>query len=129
LALGVANRVFMMENAYYSVITPEGCASILWGDSAHAPEAAAALALTADKLLKFKLIDGIIKEPLGGLRGEVLSVAGQLKTIILTVLEELTSRDGEKLADERYKRLRKIGVFNEDKFFELAQGMRLIKGD
>ncbi len=129
LALGVANRVFMMENAYYSVITPEGCASILWGDSAHAPEAAAALALTADKLFKFKLIDGIIKEPLGGLRGEVLSVAAQLNEILLAALTELTGWDGEKLADERYKRLRKIGVFSEDKFYELAQGMRLIKGE
>lgn len=129
LALGVADRVFMMENAYYSVITPEGCASILWGDSARAAEAAGALALTAEKLLKFKLIDGIIKEPLGGLRGEVLSVADELREIVLAALEELSELNGDKLVEERYRRLRKIGVFSEDKFFELAQGMRLIKGE
>jgi len=129
LALGVADRVFMMENAYYSVISPEGCASILWGDSARAAEAAGALALTADKLFKFKLIDGIIKEPLGGLRGEVLSVSKALTETILTALEDLSERDRKELVEARYQRLRKIGLFSEDKFFELAQGMRLIKGD
>ena len=109
LGLAVANKVYMMENAYYTVITPEGCASILWSDSAYADKAAEALQITADFLLKSNVIDGIIKEPLGGAHYDPDTACCNLKDMILKGLNELSKISSDKLADDRYKKYRAMG--------------------
>lgn len=129
LALGVADRVFMLENAYYSVIAPEGCASILWGDASQAEEAASTLRLTAEDLLRLSLIDGIIEEPLGGAHHDILFVSDRIKSRIVAALTEIGSTPVEKMIADRYQKLRRIGVFSEDKFFELAEDIKLIRSD
>ncbi|MDI6892058.1 MAG: acetyl-CoA carboxylase carboxyltransferase subunit alpha [Actinomycetota bacterium] len=113
LALGVADRVFMLANAYYSVISPEGCASILWRDDSKASEAAEALCLTADKLLDFEIIDGIIEEPLGGAHHDPDFTSQGIKKVLIDSLGELGAYPSDKLVEERYRRLRKIGCFRE----------------
>jgi len=113
LAFGVGDKVFMLENAYYSVISPEGCASILWRDESEAPKAAEALKLTADDLIKLAVIDGIIKEPLGGAHNDPSFVALGLKNALVKALKELKKYSKEKLVEKRYQRLRKIGHFKE----------------
>ncbi|HDP70312.1 MAG TPA: acetyl-CoA carboxylase carboxyltransferase subunit alpha [Actinobacteria bacterium] len=113
LALGVGDRVFMLENAYYSVITPEGCASILWHDETRASEAAKALKLTANDLLKHNIIDGIIDEPLGGAHRGFELTANVLKKILMDNLIELKKVPVQKLLNIRYERLRKIGAYKE----------------
>jgi acetyl-CoA carboxylase carboxyl transferase subunit alpha len=114
LAFGVANHIIMLENAYYSVITPEGCASILWQDQANAAEAAEALSLTADKLLKMGIIDLVIDEPLGGAHHGPDAVAARLGEAIESKLEELTLKSANETTAERYERFRRIGSFQED---------------
>ena len=109
LGLAVANKVYMMENAYYTVITPEGCASILWSDAAYADKAAEALQITADFLLKSNVIDGIIKEPLGGAHYDPETACNNLKDIILKGLKELSKLDSDKLVEDRYKKYRAMG--------------------
>ena len=109
LGLAVANRVYMMENAYYTVITPEGCASILWSDASYAGKAAEALQITADFLLKSNIIDGIIKEPLGGAHYEPEVAFNNLKDTILKSLTQLDSYDAKKLIADRYKKFRDMG--------------------
>ncbi|NCO68794.1 MAG: acetyl-CoA carboxylase carboxyl transferase subunit alpha [Nitrospirae bacterium CG_4_10_14_3_um_filter_44_29] len=116
LALGVADRIYMLEHSVYSVISPEGCAAILWkkdGEltSDEFSKAADALRLTAKDILGFKIIDGIIPEPLGGAHRNPEAVAKSISEIIMQSIEELGSKSGGKLVDERYKRLRKIGSF------------------
>lgn len=111
LALGVANTVLMLENAYYSVITPEGCASILWRDDSRASEAAEALELTSEKLLARGLIDGIIKEPLGGAHKAPALAARDLKRALVSSLNALLVKSPEELVEERYARLRSVGSF------------------
>lgn len=116
LALGVADRLYMLEHSVYSVISPEGCAAILWkknGDlgTEEFSKAADALRLTSQDLLKFKIIDDIISEPLGGAHRNPEAVAKSIKTIITKSLEELSAKTSGKLIEERYKRLRKIGSF------------------
>src|SRR4051812_14576900 len=91
LALGVANRVYMLENAYYSVIAPESCAAIIWRDSGKAPQAAAALRLTADDLLSMKLIDGIVPEPPGGAHLDPETTARSLRSTLKQGLGELSA--------------------------------------
>ncbi|MEW6188619.1 MAG: acetyl-CoA carboxylase carboxyltransferase subunit alpha [Actinomycetota bacterium] len=113
LALGVGDKTLMLENAYYSVISPEGCASILWRDESKAREAAQALKLTADALLNLRVIDGIVKEPLGGAHRDPSFVARELKSILVASLRELRSYPPDKLLERRYKRLREIGIFEE----------------
>lgn len=116
LALGVADKLYMLEHSVYSVISPEGCAAILWkknGDlgTEEFSKAADALRLTSQDLLKFKIIDDIIPEPLGGAHRDPEAVAKNIRTIITKSLEELSAKTSGKLIEERYKRLRKIGSF------------------
>ena len=113
LALGVGDKVFMLENAYYSVISPEGCASILWKDGSKAPEAAEVLKLTAENLLEYGIIDGIIDEPLGGAHRDIDLVAYKLRNTLLGALKELKNIPLETVLQSRYQRFRKIGAFQE----------------
>jgi len=119
LALGVADRLFMLEHSIYSVISPEGCAAILWkknGDLSveDFARAADALKLTAQDLLNFKIIDGIIPEPPGGSHRDPEGTAKKISEYIITALEELKTKPPGKLIEERYKRFRKIGSFKEE---------------
>ncbi len=113
LAIGVADRIFMLEYAIYSVISPEGCAAILWGDAAKAPEAAEILKLTTPELLALGVIDGIIREPLGGAHRNYEETAGEIKTALRENLDALASRPRETLVSERFEKFRRIGVFEE----------------
>src|SRR4051812_10772777 len=113
LGIGVADRVLMLENAYYSVISPEGCAAILWKHRKYAPEAAAALKLNAAELVKLGLVDGVIPEPLGGAHRDRVATAENLKKVIVDALTELEKLPTDKLIDQRYKKFRKMGVFEE----------------
>ena len=111
LAFGVANRIYLLENSYYSVITPEGCASIIWENPKKAPQAAEALKLTSEDLLSMGLIDGVIKEPLGGAHRDPASVFYEVRKVLLKSLEELSKKDSEELRQERWKKFRQIGEF------------------
>ncbi|HEY3271352.1 MAG TPA: acetyl-CoA carboxylase carboxyltransferase subunit alpha [Geothrix sp.] len=109
LALGVADRVLMMENAIYSVISPEGCASILWKDASQAPKAAAALKLTAPHLLELGIIDSIVKEPLGGAHSDFDAAASALKEAVVEAFSELSELSAEQLVEERYQKFARMG--------------------
>jgi acetyl-CoA carboxylase carboxyl transferase subunit alpha len=111
LGLGVANRVYMMENSIYSVISPESCAAIIWRDAAHAEKAAAALRLTATDLLELKLIDGIIPEPGEGAHAEPDQAAFQLANTLHQAIAELSALSPAQLIDERYQKFRQMGNF------------------
>ena len=113
LGLAVANRVYLLEHAYYTVISPEGCASILWRDASKAAEAAEALKITAPDLLKFGIIDGAVKEPLGGAHHDYKAMADELKKTIISSLDELSGMSGEELKKSRYEKFRKMGAFLE----------------
>ena len=113
LGLAVANKVYLMEHAYYTVISPEGCASILWRDSNKNLEAATALKITAPHLLKFGIIDGMIKEPTGGAHTNYEEMAASLKDTIKTALQELEGMSGEELRNQRYDKYRAMGAFLE----------------
>jgi acetyl-CoA carboxylase carboxyl transferase subunit alpha len=113
LAIGVANRVLMLEHAIYSVISPEGCAAILWGEAAKAPEAAELMRITAPDLLKLGVIDGIVREPIGGAHRNWEKTAENLRGPLRDALWELRSRTPEELVADRYEKFRKIGVFEE----------------
>ncbi|MBC7002877.1 acetyl-CoA carboxylase carboxyl transferase subunit alpha [Photobacterium sp. BZF1] len=109
LAIGVGDCVNMLQYSTYSVISPEGCASILWRDSDKAPQAAEAMGMTADRLKELELIDNIIEEPLGGAHRNVVEMSGSLKKQILATLEELDQLDTEALLERRYQRLMSYG--------------------
>jgi len=111
LAIGVGDRTLMLEYATYSVITPEGCASILWKTAEKARDAAEALGLTAPRLLELGLIDQIIKEPLGGAHRAPEEMAGRLKGVLLGQLEQLERLDPHTLLEQRYQRLRSFGRY------------------
>ena len=113
LGIGVGNKVLIMENAYYSVITPEGCAAILWKDRAYSAKAAEALRLTAKDLLEFKLVDGVIAEPLGGAHKDYDGAAAEIKKTILSELAEMEKMTSEELVNQRYDRFRRIEFFME----------------
>lgn len=113
LGLAVANRVYLLEHAYYTVISPEGCASILWRDASKASDAAEALKITAPDLMKFDIIDGEIKEPLGGAHHDYQAIADELKSTILKSLDELSKMSGDELKKSRYEKFRKMGAFLE----------------
>jgi acetyl-CoA carboxylase carboxyl transferase subunit alpha len=113
LGIGVADRVLMLENAYYSVISPEGCAAILWKHRKHAPEAAAALKLTADNLQELGLIDGVIHEPTGGAHRDPSAMADTLTSTIASAIETLNAIPLKQLLEERYAKFRGMGVFSE----------------
>jgi acetyl-CoA carboxylase carboxyl transferase subunit alpha len=114
LGIGVGNRVLIMENAYYSVITPEGCAAILWRDPAATPQAAESLRLTSTDLLKLGVVDEVIPEPLGGAHRECEAAAKQLGESLRKHLDELAKLSPEKLREQRYDRFRAIGVFVDE---------------
>jgi acetyl-CoA carboxylase carboxyl transferase subunit alpha len=111
LALGVGNRVYMLENAVYSVISPESCAAIIYRDSAKAEQAAAALKLTAEDLLRLGLIDGVVPEPLGGAQEDAVAAAGSLKAMLTQSLGELSGLSSNELIQQRYTKFRKMGNF------------------
>ncbi|HEY1717585.1 MAG TPA: acetyl-CoA carboxylase carboxyltransferase subunit alpha [Verrucomicrobiae bacterium] len=113
LGIGVADRVLMLENAYYSVIPPEGCAAILWKDRAATAKAAAALKITAKDLLGFKIIDEIIPEPLGGAHTDTTLTAANLKTHLLKHLEEILALPIAERLKKRYEKFRAHGHFHE----------------
>lgn len=113
LAVGVGNRVLIMENAYYSVISPEGCASILWKDSSRAADAAEALQISAEHLLKMGIVDEIIPEPLGGAHKNPSETARNLKEALIKNLTPLLQLSGEELLKDRYQRFRSYGYFVE----------------
>ena len=113
LGIGVGDRIYVLENAYYSVISPEGCAAILWKERSKSPDAARALKLTAKDLLELRLIDDIIREPLGGAHRNPSETAENIKAVIERDLEMLKGMSKEKLLDLRYAKFRSIGVFKE----------------
>jgi len=110
LGVGVADRVFVLENSYYSVISPEGCAAILWKDGAKAPLAAEVLKLTGDDLVKLGVIDGIIPEPLGGAHRDHQKIAENVRESILKGIKELKSLSKDDLLKSRYTKFRSMGV-------------------
>jgi acetyl-CoA carboxylase carboxyl transferase subunit alpha len=111
LALGVGNHVFMLENAVYSVISPESCAAIIYRDSSKAEQAAAALKLTAEDLLRLGLIDGIVPEPVGGAQEDPIAAAGSLKAVMTNSIGELKKLSCNELIQQRYEKFRKMGNF------------------
>ena len=111
LAIGVGDRTLMLEYSTYSVITPEGCASILWKSADKARDAAEAMGITANRLIEHKLIDRIIPEPLGGAHRDPTAMAAILKETLLNELAELEKNDIPTLLENRYKRLRGYGAF------------------
>jgi acetyl-CoA carboxylase carboxyl transferase subunit alpha len=124
LALGVGNQVFMMENSVYSVISPESCAAIIWRDSAMAELAAAALRLTAEDLLNFGLIDGIIPEPPGGAQEDPDAAAELVRAKLRDALEELGQLSKNELVEQRYMKFRRMG-----NFFSARASRTLVAGD
>ncbi|OGG96460.1 MAG: acetyl-CoA carboxylase carboxyltransferase subunit alpha [Candidatus Lambdaproteobacteria bacterium RIFOXYD12_FULL_49_8] len=115
LALGVANRVLMFEHSIYSVISPEGCASILYGDGSRAQEAAQNLKYVARELSKLGIIDGIIKEPIGGAHAKPEEALDNLKAEVLKNLKDLKKLNPEALVEDRWEKFRQIGVFAESR--------------
>lgn len=113
LGIGVADRILMLENAYYSVISPEGCAAILWESRIHAPEAAEALRLTAQDLHQMGLIDEIVPEPEGGSHRDWDKSAQLLEGVLLRTLEEVCALDPGTLVRRRYEKIRRYGVWEE----------------
>lgn len=111
LGLAVANKVYLLEHAYYTVISPEGCASILWRDASKNLEAATALKITAPDLMKFNIIDGMIKEPTGGAHTNYELMASELKKTILEAYNELKDMSREELRNQRYDKFRAMGRF------------------
>jgi acetyl-CoA carboxylase carboxyl transferase subunit alpha len=111
LGIGVCDRVLMLENSYYSVISPEGCAAILWKDRANAAQAAAALRISARDLLELQIVDEVIAEPLGGAHKDYDATAASLKQAVLKQLELLQSLKTSDLLEARYQKFRRMGVF------------------
>lgn len=113
LGIGVGDRICVLENSYYSVISPEGCASILWRERSKAPEAAEVLKLTASDLYELGIIDDVIKEPLGGAHRDPEMTANNIKKKIIKSLSELEKLSKKELLEARYEKFRKIGIFEE----------------
>ena len=113
LGIGVGNKVMLLENAYYSVITPEGCAAILWKDRAFSERAAAALNLTASDLLRLKIIDGVIPEPVGGAHKDYDTAAKSLADALEDALAEFKNWTPKQLREQRYEHFRSVAFYNE----------------
>ena len=111
LGLAVSDKVMILEHAYYTVISPEGCASILWRDAAMANKAANALKITGEDLLKFKIVDEVIKEPIGGAHYDPELMAANLKDSLLRALNEFKDMSPNELKNHRYNKFRELGVF------------------
>ena len=114
LGIGVGDKVAVLQHAYYSVISPEGCAGILWKSHEHAPKAAAALRFTSDDLARLNVVDDVLEEPLGGAHRDHHQMATRLKTYLSRTLGELEQKTPEELVDSRYEKFRRIGVFLEE---------------
>jgi acetyl-CoA carboxylase carboxyl transferase subunit alpha len=113
LAMAVADEVWMLENAIYSILSPEGFASILWKDSSRAKEAAEVMKITAEDLKNFGIIDRVVKEPLGGAHKNVEETAGNIKAALSETISKLSEYDIEELLNKRYNKFRSFGVYNE----------------
>jgi len=113
LGIGVTDRVLIFENSYYSVISPEGCAAILWKDPAAAPKAAEALKLNADQLEKLGVVDEVIAEPFGGAHNDYEKAAATLRYALQKHLNDLRGMKGDALLDNRYERYRRLGIYEE----------------
>ncbi len=113
LGLGVANKVFMLENATYSVITPEGCASILWRDGTRAPDAAQQLKLLARDVHQLGVVDGVLDEPLGGAHRDYDRAANEIRLALRSALADLGALSPEELREQRYRKFRALGQFVE----------------
>ena len=113
LALGVGDRVFMLENSIYSVISPEGCAAILWRDPTKSKEAAKNMKLTAADALKLETIDAILEEPVGGAHRDHKAVALEVKAAVLESLSQLEGLNPSQLVDQRLRKLLKMGIYEE----------------
>ena len=113
LGIGIGDKVFVLDNAYYSVISPEGCAAILWKDNSRSSEAAEALKLTADDLIKLGVIDDKIEEPMGGAHHDIGYTAQKIEEKIELSLNELEKLTPEKLLERRYQKFRKMGILHE----------------
>ncbi|GAA4449542.1 acetyl-CoA carboxylase carboxyltransferase subunit alpha [Novipirellula rosea] len=114
LGIGVGDRIAMLQHSYYSVISPEGCAGILWKSHEHAPKAAAALRFTSDNLKRLGVVDDVLEEPLGGAHRDHHQMASRLKSYLSRTLSDLETKTTEELVNERYEKFRRIGVFLED---------------
>jgi len=114
LALGVGDRVYVLEYATYSVISPEGCAAILWKDQERKAEAAEAMRLSAPDLLELGVVDAIIPEPLGGAHTDPAETCRRVGEVIAGALDELAAERPEELVAKRYRRFRKLGAYEED---------------
>ena len=113
LAIAVGNRVLILENAVYSVISPESCAAIVWRDAKEASKAAEALRLTAKDLEQFAIVDEVIPEPKGGAHNDPVGSSDELKKALLNHLEQMKGMSHSELLDSRAERFRKLGVFEE----------------
>jgi acetyl-CoA carboxylase carboxyl transferase subunit alpha len=113
LGIGVTDRILMMENAYYSVISPEGCAAILWKHRQHAPEAAEAMKIAAPDLRELGLIDAVVPEPAGGAHRDPEQTAKNLQTALIKQLDELSQLSEEDLLAQRYEKFRQVGAWQE----------------
>ena len=113
LGIGIGDRVLMLENTWYSVISPESCSTILWRNTDHKIEAAAALKLTADDMLANKLVDGIIREPLGGAHNNPNAAALHLKEAIISALNELEKLGVEERTQQRIEKFCAMGVVQQ----------------
>ncbi len=114
LAIGVGNRVMIMQNAWYSVISPESCAAILFHDAKEAPRAAESLRLTGQDLLELGIVEEVIPEPLGGAHLDLDTTVANFKEAVLRHLEELSQLSGEEVLEQRSRRFRNLGVFGEN---------------
>ena len=114
LGLGVGDRVAMLEHAYYSVISPEGCAGILWKSHTFKERAAEALRMTSKDLLQLGIIDNVIPEPLGGAHRDHHLMASRLKLFLRSAIRELTAKPIDQLIENRYQKFRNMGTFFED---------------
>ncbi|MCS1411043.1 MAG: Acetyl-coenzyme A carboxylase carboxyl transferase subunit alpha [Verrucomicrobia subdivision 3 bacterium] len=121
LGIGVADQVLILENAYYSVISPEGCASILWKDRSATPKAAEALKITAANLLSLELVDQVVPEPLGGAHQDLATISGEIRRALLGTLSELRQNSAAQLMEKRYQKFRSIGWFLEATVAEADQ--------
>jgi acetyl-CoA carboxylase carboxyl transferase subunit alpha len=113
LGIGVGDRVAILEHAYYSVISPEGCAGILWKSAEHKAKAAQALRMRSRDLKEFGIVDAVIEEPPGGAHRDPRQMATKLKTFLLRTLRELVAQPADALVAARYDKFRRMGVFLE----------------
>ena len=114
LGIGIGDKVAMLQHSYYSVISPEGCAGILWKSHEHAPKAAAALRFTSKDLKRLNVVDDVLEEPLGGAHRDHHQMASRLKTYLSRTLADLEEKTPEELVDSRYEKFRRIGEFLEE---------------